>query len=247
VKLWLGWQIVGGRGAAPACWGRTAPQRTLRFLHGRPHSVLGMGRRFRDFCTDDTAVSSIEYALMAAGLAVVTITAIKPAQVSPRCPACGMPMEFVTTISRFEFHPELRGFQCKKCGKMEFRGMATPECSQLFRLAQFDHVGRSALRPVVATVLLLLKAHFDIVHYFNQALCTDHVVCSKFFLKLALDLHPFQKLTDSLARQFSAVPSGKLVYVAQVVRSAVNDHLRMFGRCWSPFGSLMAFRHQRQN
>jgi Flp pilus assembly pilin Flp len=192
-----------------------------------------MGRRFRDFCIDDSAVSSIEYALIAAGFAVVTITAIKPAHVSPRCPACGMPMEFATTISSFELHPELRGFQCKKCGKMELKEWPPLNLRSSVWVAQLAHVGRSALRPMMATALLLLRARFAIIDYFKQALRSHHVrmVRSKFFLKLALGVHLFQKMTNSLARQFSAVSSGKLVCVAQVVRSSVNEHLTMLRNC----------------
>jgi Flp pilus assembly pilin Flp len=156
----------------PTCSFRHNMGRRRRFTvpSRPPFSVIDMGRRFRDFCTDDSAVTSIEYALIAAGVAVVTITAIKPAQVSPRCPACGMPMEFVTTISRFELHPELRGFQCKRCGKTELEVWPRPNVlSSSAWLAQLDHVGRAALRPVGATALLLLKARFAIIHYFEQA------------------------------------------------------------------------------
>jgi hypothetical protein len=74
-----------------------------------------MVRKLRDFLKDETATTAIEYGLVAAGLAVVMITAVRPANPSPGCPTCGLPMRLVTTIPKFSFHPELRTYECRKC------------------------------------------------------------------------------------------------------------------------------------
>jgi len=76
-----------------------------------------MVRKLRDFLKDETATTAIEYGLVAAGLAVVMITAVRPANPSPACPTCGLPMRLVTTIPQFSLHPELRIYKCRKCEK----------------------------------------------------------------------------------------------------------------------------------
>jgi len=76
-----------------------------------------MVRKLRDFLKDETATTAIEYGLVAAGLAVVMITAVRPANPSPACPTCGLPMRLVTTIPQFSLHPELRTYKCRKCEK----------------------------------------------------------------------------------------------------------------------------------
>ena len=76
-----------------------------------------MVRKLRDFLKDETATAAIEYGLVAAGLAVVMITAVRPANPSPACPTCGLPMRLVTTIPKFSLHPELRTYKCRKCEK----------------------------------------------------------------------------------------------------------------------------------
>jgi len=32
------------------------------------------------------------------------------------CPACGRPMQLISSVSRFGSFPELRTFECKSCG-----------------------------------------------------------------------------------------------------------------------------------
>jgi transposase-like protein len=76
-----------------------------------------MVRKLRDFLKDETATAAFEYGLVAAGLAVVMITAVRPANPSPACPTCGLPMRLVTTIPKFTLHPELRTYKCRKCEK----------------------------------------------------------------------------------------------------------------------------------
>jgi hypothetical protein len=76
-----------------------------------------MVRKLRDFLKDETATTAIEYGLVAAGLAVVMVTAIRPANPSPACPTCGLPMRLVTRIPKFSLHPELRAHKFRKCEK----------------------------------------------------------------------------------------------------------------------------------
>ncbi len=80
-------------------------------------TIRGMVRKLRDFLKDETATTAIEYGLVAAGLAVVMMTAIRPANPSPACPTCGLPMRLVTRIPKFSLHPELRAHKCRKCEK----------------------------------------------------------------------------------------------------------------------------------
>lgn len=77
--------------------------------------VLELVRKFRDFLKDESAAAAIEYAVLAAGIAVAVITAVKPANRSLACHSCGRPMRFVTAISKFRRHPELRIYECRQC------------------------------------------------------------------------------------------------------------------------------------
>ena len=79
--------------------------------------ILRMVRKFRHFLKDELASTAMDYALFAAGLAVVVITAVKPERILPLCPACGLPMRFVKTIAKFDLHPELRVYACTGCRK----------------------------------------------------------------------------------------------------------------------------------
>ncbi|MGO9958037.1 MAG: Flp family type IVb pilin, partial [Solirubrobacteraceae bacterium] len=62
-------------------------------------TVLDMVRKFRDFLKDESAAAAIEYAVLAAGIAVAVVTAVKPANRSLACHTCGRSMCFVTAIS----------------------------------------------------------------------------------------------------------------------------------------------------
>jgi Flp pilus assembly pilin Flp len=74
-----------------------------------------MVRKFRDFLKDESATAAIEYIILAASIAVAIITAVKPANPSLACRACGRPMRFVTAIAKFDRHPELRTYECNRC------------------------------------------------------------------------------------------------------------------------------------
>jgi hypothetical protein len=186
---------------------------------------MDMGRRFRDFCTDESAVSSIEYALIAAGVAVVTLAAIKPARAPPRCPTCGLPMEFMTTITSFELHPELRVFGCKKCGKTELEEWPRPNLpGSFFWLARLDHMRRAA-RKLIGPLTAALKVCLAIVHHFKQALRRDGTRTVS-----VLGSHLIRKMANNLIGQFSAVSLDQFSYV----------RVRMFRQYWSPLVSMKA-------
>jgi hypothetical protein len=74
-----------------------------------------MVRKFRDFLKDESAAAAIEYIIIAAGIAVVIITAVKPANHGRPCPTCGRPMRFATAIAEHGPHPELRTYECGPC------------------------------------------------------------------------------------------------------------------------------------
>src|ERR1039457_4386648 len=74
-----------------------------------------MVRKFRDFLKDESATAAIEYIILAASIAVAIITAVKPANPSLACRACGRPMRFVTAIAKVDRHPELRTYECNRC------------------------------------------------------------------------------------------------------------------------------------
>jgi Flp pilus assembly pilin Flp len=76
-----------------------------------------MVRKFRDFLRDESANAAIEYVILATGIAVAIITAVKPANPSLPCRACGRPMRFVTAIAKFDRLPELRTYECERCKK----------------------------------------------------------------------------------------------------------------------------------
>jgi len=102
-----------------------------------------MVRKLRDFLKDETATAAIEYGLVAAGLAVVMITAVRPANPLPACPTCGLPMRLVTTIPKFSLHPELRTYKCRKCEKTAMEEWAPKR-------------GRSSQRFLATPILLCL-------------------------------------------------------------------------------------------
>lgn len=76
-----------------------------------------MIRKFRDFLKDESAAAAIEYVILAAGVAVVVITGVKPGNYFRTCRACGHPMRFVTEIAKFGCHPELRTYDCGRCNE----------------------------------------------------------------------------------------------------------------------------------
>jgi hypothetical protein len=76
-----------------------------------------MIRKFRDFLKDESAAAAIEYIILAAGVAVVIITGVKPANYYRTCCTCGRPMRFVTEIAKFGRHPELRTYDCGRCNE----------------------------------------------------------------------------------------------------------------------------------
>jgi hypothetical protein len=72
----------------------------------------------RDFLKDETATTAIEYSLVAAGLAVVMMTAVRPANPSLACPTCGLPMLLVTRIPKFsQGLRDSSGFPSRMCGR----------------------------------------------------------------------------------------------------------------------------------
>jgi Flp/Fap pilin component len=74
-----------------------------------------MARKLTHFLKDESAAAAIEYVLLACGIAVAIITAVKPASYSRACPVCGRPMRQVTVIAKFGRHPELRAHECRHC------------------------------------------------------------------------------------------------------------------------------------
>jgi hypothetical protein len=74
-----------------------------------------MLRKFRDFLKDESAAAGIEYITIAAGIAVVIITAVKPANHARSCRTCGRPLRFATVIAEHDPHPELRIYECGPC------------------------------------------------------------------------------------------------------------------------------------
>jgi len=78
-------------------------------------TILDVVRKFRDFLKDESAVAAIEYIALSAGITLAIITAVKPANLSPACHACGRPMRFARAISKFRRHPELRIYECDQC------------------------------------------------------------------------------------------------------------------------------------
>ena len=78
---------------------------------------LGMARKLTHFLKDKSAAAAIEYILLACGIAVAIITAMKPANHLPACPICGRLMRRLTAIEKFGRHPELRAYECGHCKK----------------------------------------------------------------------------------------------------------------------------------
>ena len=78
-------------------------------------TTLNLTRKFNDFLKDESAVAALEYIALSAGIAVAVFTAIKPAELRPACQTCGRSMRFVTAISKFRSHPELRIYECGLC------------------------------------------------------------------------------------------------------------------------------------
>ena len=78
-------------------------------------TILDVVRKFRGFLKDESAVAAIEYIALSAGITLAIITAVKPANLSPACHACGRPMRFARAISKFRRHPELRIYECDQC------------------------------------------------------------------------------------------------------------------------------------
>src|SRR5580658_5515743 len=74
-----------------------------------------MVRKFRDFLKDESAAAAIEYVIIAAGIAVVIITAVKPANHARPCRTCGRPLRIATVIAEHGPHPELRIYECRPC------------------------------------------------------------------------------------------------------------------------------------
>ena len=84
----------------------------------RPMPIIpDAARKFSDFLKDELAAAAIEYIALSAGIAVAVLTAVKPANLSPACRICGGPMRFVSAISKFRRHPELRIYECDQCRK----------------------------------------------------------------------------------------------------------------------------------
>ena len=112
---------TGPQPPAPGGWGSLAFQ--IAALNGvagsspavRAFEIRGMAQKLGDFLKDETATAAIEYGLVAAGLAVLLTTGVRPANSSPACPTCGLPMRFVATIPKFNLYPELRAYKCRKC------------------------------------------------------------------------------------------------------------------------------------
>ena len=78
-------------------------------------TILDVVRKFSDFLKDESAAAAIEYIALSAGIALAIFTAVKPANLSPACHACGGRMRFVKAISKFRRHPELRIYECDQC------------------------------------------------------------------------------------------------------------------------------------
>ncbi len=87
-----------------------------------------MAQKLGDFLKDETATAAIEYGLVAAGLAVLLITGVRPANSSPTCPTCGLPMRFVATIPKFSLNPELRAYKCRKCEETALEEWGQGKC-----------------------------------------------------------------------------------------------------------------------
>ena len=94
----------------------------------RAFEIRGMAQKLGDFLKDETATAAIEYGLVAAGLAVLLITGVRPANSSPTCPTCGLPMRFVATIPKFSLNPELRAYKCRKCEETALEEWGQGKC-----------------------------------------------------------------------------------------------------------------------
>ena len=72
-------------------------------------------RTFREFLKDESVAAALKCAALSGNIALAIITAVKPANLSPACRACGRPMRFGRAISKFRHHPELRIYECDEC------------------------------------------------------------------------------------------------------------------------------------
>ena len=74
---------------------------TVMVPSGGHPTLSDMVRKFRDFLKDESASAAIDYIILVTGIALAIITAVKPANPSLACRACGRPMRFVTAIAKF--------------------------------------------------------------------------------------------------------------------------------------------------
>jgi len=105
-----------------------------------------------DFLKDESAVAAIEYIALSAGIALAIITAVKPANLSPACRACGRRMRFARAISKFRRHPELRIYECDQC-----RETAVEEWRPRENAGRQMPNSREGARTVAAGLMVLRK------------------------------------------------------------------------------------------
>jgi Flp pilus assembly pilin Flp len=112
-----------------------------------------MVRKFRDFLKDESASAAIDYIILVTGIALAIITAVKPANPSLACRACGRPMRFVTAIAKFGRLPELRTYECGQCNKTMVEEWKPRESVRSRRMPN----SRKGARTLAAGLMVLRK------------------------------------------------------------------------------------------